>query len=318
MSLLSSLLAVPGPSVAVELSATQVSGARVERRRGQATLTAHAVEALPPGALVASLTAANVVDRVAVTAAFGRVMEQLGRPSRVALVVPDLVAKVSVIKFEQVPARAHDLEQLVRWQVRKTAPFPIEDAQVSYVAGHRAADGQDFLVSLARRDVVAEYEQLAATAGAHAGVVDLTTFNVINAALLVPAAATTSGDWLLVNVTSDYATLAVVRGSHVMLFRSRSADAEGSLADLVHQTTMYYEDRLHGAGFGRVVLAGASQAGDLDLVRRSLQERVTTTVEALDLRPVVALTDRIGGTGTLLGTLAPLVGMLLRGEEAAA
>ena len=90
---------------------------------------------------------------------------------------------MSLVRFEQVPKRAQDLDQLVRWQVRKSAPFAIEDAQVSYVPGVRASDGQEFIVSLARRDVVREYESLCAEAGAHAGLIDLATFNVINAVL---------------------------------------------------------------------------------------------------------------------------------------
>ena len=67
-------------------------------------------------------------------------LEQIGRPRRIGLVVPDLVAKVSLVRFEKVPPRAADLDQLVRWQVRKTAPFPIEEAQVSSCAGRLAPD----------------------------------------------------------------------------------------------------------------------------------------------------------------------------------
>ena len=159
------------------------------------------------------------------------------------------------MRFEQVPPRAQDLDQLVRWQVRKTAPFAIEDAQVSYVPGLRAEDGQEFVVSLARRDVVQEYEGLCAEAGAHAGLVDLATFNVINAVLA--GAAAPSADWLLVNIAPDYASIALLRGPHLIFFRNRAADTDGTLADLVHQTAMYYEDRLKGAGFARVILAGA-------------------------------------------------------------
>ena len=110
--------------------------------------------------------------------------------------MPDPVAKVSLVRFEQVPPRAQDLDQLIRWQVRKAAPFPIEEAQVSYVAGLRAADGQEFVVSLARRDVVQEYEALCAAPGAHAGLVDLSTFNVVNAVLAgVGRAGRRTGCW---------------------------------------------------------------------------------------------------------------------------
>ena len=234
--------------------------------------------------------------------------------------MPDLVAKVSILKFEQVPPRVNDLEQLVRWQVRKTAPFPIDEAQISYVAGQRAADGQEFLVSLARRDVIAEYEQLAAAAGrpcGHCRSGDVQRHQ--RSPRWSRSAREPPGTGCSSTSTSEYATLAVVRGPHIVLFRSRGADADSSLADLVHQTTMYYEDRLHGTGFARVILAGGPPGGrHRRRAARSLQERLSTTVEALDLRAVVALTNRISGTAATLDTLAPLVGVLVRGREAAA
>jgi Tfp pilus assembly PilM family ATPase len=333
MSVLASLRETSGPSVAVELASHRVSAASLEFRGGQPVIAAHAVEPLPAGLLVPSLTAENIRNRAAVTAALGRVFDRIGgRPRRIGLVIPDLVAKVSLVRFEKVPARAQDLDQLVRWQVRKTAPFPIEDAQVSYVRGVHAPAGQDFIVSLARRTVVEEYERLCADAGAHAGLVDLATFNVINAVLAAPAPpaadpSTGSGssraasrdDWLLVNVATDYASIAIMRGEHLIFFRNREAESDGTLADLVHQSAMYYEDRLKGGGFARVILAGGGhQAGDLDQVRRSLEERLTASVEMVDPRPAAALTDRISAAPALLDTLAPLVGLLLRRREAVA
>ena len=312
MSVLASLRDTSGPSVAVELASHRVSAASLEFHGGQPVIAAHAVEHLPAGLLVPSLTGENIRNRNAVLAALARVFERIGgRPRRIGLIIPDLVAKVSLVRFEKIPSRAQDLDQLVRWQVRKTAPFPIEEAQVSYVRGLHAPDGQDFIVSLARRTVVEEYERLCAEAGTHAGLVDLATFNVINAVLAAPARPT--ADWLLVNVATDSASIAIVRGEHLIFFRNREAEGDGTLADLVHQSAMYYEDRLKGGGFARVILAGGGhQAGDLDQVRRSLEERLTASVETVDPRPAAALTDRISAAPALLDTLAPLVGLLLR------
>src|SRR5439155_10176461 len=69
MSLLSSLRKAPPPAIAVEIAATHVSGAVLDRRGGRPVVAAHASEPLAPGALVASLTAANVHDRPAVAGA---------------------------------------------------------------------------------------------------------------------------------------------------------------------------------------------------------------------------------------------------------
>jgi Tfp pilus assembly PilM family ATPase len=312
MSLISSVHESPAPAVAVEIASNRVAAASLEWRGGRPVLAAHAAEPLPDGALVPALTSVNTHDRGAITAALGRVLEKVGRPRRVGLIVPDVVAKVSLVKFERVPARAQDLDQLIRWQVRKTAPFPIEEAQVSYVPGLRADDGQEFVVSLARRSVVEEYEGLCAEAGVHAGIVDISTFNVINAVLAggMPPTA----DWLLVNVAADYTSIALLRSASLIFFRNRTADADGTLVDLVHQTAMYYEDRLQGGGFTRVILAGSAGA-DVDRLRYSIEERVKSPVDLIDPTAAAALTDRIMAAPALLDTLAPLVGLLLRDRE---
>jgi Tfp pilus assembly PilM family ATPase len=303
------------PAAAVEIASHRVTAVGLETRGGRPSIAAHASEPLPEGAIVPSLTGDNVHDRPLVIAAVNRVLERVGRPRRIGLVIPDPVAKVSLVKFEQVPQRPADLDQLIRWQVRKSAPFAIEDAQVSYVAGGRSADGQEFVVSMARRAAIEEYESLCAPAGAFVGLVDISTFNVINAALAAGDAAAGS-DWLLVNVAPDWASLAILRGPDLIFFRSRSSDGEGTLADLVHQTAMYYEDRIQGGGFGRVMLTGATtglrEPGDVDELRRSLEERLGRTVETVDPRGAATLTDRITAAPALLDTLTPLVGLLLR------
>jgi Tfp pilus assembly PilM family ATPase len=181
MSIFASLRESAAPSVAVEIAAGRVAGATLEWRGGQAVVASHASEMLPDGALVASLTATNAHDRAAVVAALTRVLGQVGRPRRIGLIIPDIVAKVSIVRFEQVPS-GRDLDQLVRWQVRR-ARRSRSTRRRSAMPGLHAEDGHEFIVTLAKRGVIQEYEQLCADAGAHAGLVDLATLNVINAVL---------------------------------------------------------------------------------------------------------------------------------------
>jgi Tfp pilus assembly PilM family ATPase len=312
-----SLSAPNPPTVAVEIAAHAVTAVSVSTDAER--VVAHAIEPLPPGALVPSLTVANVVDRPAVAGALSRALDRIGGARRVGIVVPDAVARVSLVRFQEVPARYNDLEQLIRWQMRKAAPFPIEEAQVSFVRGIRTTEGQEFIVSLARRDVIAEYEALCAGAGAHAGLVDLSTFNVINTVL---AAGPSNDDWLLVNMASDWTSVAILRGPDLIFFRSRGADGDATLADLVHQTAMYHEDRLGGSRLSRVVLCGAStadprQAAEVEWLRRSLEERLGTTVQPVDPSRAAALPEGTAATPSLLDALAPLIGLLVR-EKAAA
>ncbi len=317
------LFQTPPPDVAIEIDHAHVGGARLMWRGGQAVIAAHAHEALPAGTVVPALAAANLADVPAVSRAIERVLGELGKPSRVALVVPDSVAKVSLLRLDKIPAKAADLEEIVRWQVRKTAPFPIEQAVLSVSPGGAGSDGsRELVVSLARADVIQQYEQACLMAGAQAGLVDIATFSVINAILASPGAAaighlspedTPRGDWLLVHITDTYLTLAVMRDQSLLFFRHRGEEAEGTLADLIHQTAMYYEDRLHGGGFGRVLIAGGARLpGGAESVRRGLEERLGIGVESVDPRQAAALVDRIDAAPELLDLLAPLVGMLLR------
>jgi len=313
------LFTTPPPDVAVEIDRNHVAAARLAMRGSEAVITAHASEALAPGAVVPGLLALNMPDVPAVAGAIRHALSQLGgsKPTRVALVLPDTVAKVSLLRLEKVPPKAADLQEIVRWQVRKTAPFPMENAVLSIVPGALSPDGaSEFVVTIARSDVIHQYEQACVMAGVDAGLVDLSTFSVINS--ILGSRSAPAGDWLLVHVTDTYLTLAVIRDQALLFFRNRSEEGEGTLADLIHQTAMYYEDRLHGSGFARVVIAGAARLpSGAESVRRDLEQRLRMSVEAVDPRTAAALQDRIGASPELLDVLAPLVGMLLRERKAA-
>jgi type IV pilus assembly protein PilM len=314
MSRLPAFLVSAPPSVGVEIASDRVTAVSLGRQAGGWIVDAHGTERLAAGVVTPALNAVNVHDRRALSAALRSAFDKAGvRPRRIALVIPDSAAKISLLRFEKVPGQA-DLDQLIRWQVRKAAPFKPEDAQISWVpAAAIPGGGREYLVTLARRDIIDSYMQACAEAGADAGVVDLASLNLINAAL-ASGGGTTAGDWLIVHVAPDYATLTIVRDGELILFRSRQLEAEGVLADAVHQTAMYYEDRLGGETFARVVLSGVSARGaDVgERVRRALEDRMGVRVESLDFRGTAALRDRIGAAPELLDTLAPSVGVILR------
>jgi hypothetical protein len=116
--------------------------------------------------------------------------------------------------------------------------------------------------------------------------VDISTFSIINGVLAGSAAPT--GDWLLVHATPSYTTLAVLRGGDLIFFRNREEESEGTLGDVVHQTAMYYEDRLKGGGFTRVMLAGSAARGG-EAVRHSLEQRLNVRIDSVAQPDAAAL-----------------------------
>jgi len=164
---------------------------------------------------------------------------------------------------------------------------------------------------MARRDVIKGYEDACKAAGVYAGLVDISTFSVVNLALSTSRAP--QGDWLMVHMRPEYMSIAIVRGGDLIFFRNRPEGDEESLTDVVHQTVMYYQDRLSGQGFARVLLGGTSRAaGAADELRRSLEERFATPVEAIDPTAAAALSDRISASPDVIDVLSPLTGVLLR------
>ena len=315
MSRLPAFLVSAPPSVGVEIASDRVTAVSLARQGGSWIVGAHGTERLAPGVVTPALNAVNVHDVAAVSAALRSAFEKLGsRPRRVALVIPDTATKVSLLRFEKIPALS-DLHQLIHWQMRKAAPFKPEEGHISWVpAAPIAGGGREYLVTLARRDIIESYMRVCAEAGAAAGVVDLASLNLINAALASDDNGASSGDWLIVHVAANYATLAIVRNKDLIFFRTRQLEAEGDLADLVHQTAMYHEDRLGGAKFARVVVSGASTRGAEigERLRRGLEERMGAPVQPLDFRGAAAIRDRINAGPELLDALAPAVGVVLR------
>ena len=279
---LTSLFRTPPPHVALDIGPRRIAAVALAGGPGApAQLTAAAVEPLPEGAVVPSLTSPNVVRPADVAAALARVWDRLGqKPRRLALVVPDAVGKVSLVRFQQTPSRAADLDELIKFQLKKTSPFRVEDSQVSYIPGAKTDEGQEFVVVQARRDIVAEYEQACASTGAVAGAVELATFGVAHCARA--AAGDIPGDWLLIHATADGTSLAIFRGDDLVFYRHRGADGDGHLVEMAHQTAMYYQDRLGGRGFARVMVAGTPAAALHAEGWREIQTRLGVTAEVVD------------------------------------
>jgi len=310
----------PTPA-SVEVTARSVNAVSLVVNGANPTVTGHSTEPLALGVVTPALNAVNVNDPAALATAVKAAVDRLTpRPRRVALVLPDTVVKVSLVRFDKVPPKLQDLDQLVRWQMRKAVPFRIEDAQLSWAeSAQTPGGGREYLVVLARRDIVESYEHACDTAGVHAGIVDIVSLNLINAVVAV-APAPIPGDWLLMHTGEDYSTLAVVRGGHVIFFRTRPSDATSAddIGDLVHQTSMYHEDRLGGGSFSRVIVSGFGTGPNdgAERVKRQIEERLGVTVEALDVTGGLTLRDGIVTSPALLDALAPAAGILLRDRTA--
>jgi type IV pilus assembly protein PilM len=311
-------LAPAPPSIAIEVASNRVTVAELSIDGRGPVVGAYSSQPIPADAVVPALGGVNIPDAGAVARILKYAFEdaELRVPRRVALLVPDSIARVSLLNFEQLPARPSDLDQLVKWQLRKATPFPIEEARVVHMLAHTSDEGASVVATVARHDVISQYEAVTALLGIQAGIVDLSGFNVMNA--VMAAGQTPNGDSLLVCLAHEGTTLAILRGQSLMFYRHRASVDEEPLSALVHQTAMYHEDRLGGSQFSRVWLCGAALAeGGADRARRELGDLRGVGAEPVDIRPAAALRDRIAARADVLDALAAPIGMLLREWKAA-
>ncbi len=86
------------------------------------------------GTLVASPVEDNILRPEAIAAAMERVAPVNGSKKRLpaAVILPDYTARVTVLDFDSFPSAPDEQLSLVRFRVKKTVPFDIDSAAVSY------------------------------------------------------------------------------------------------------------------------------------------------------------------------------------------
>lgn len=196
--------ATPHPPIALEISPDRVAGARFHRA---GSVSAFSEEPLPAGALVPSAIETNLVNQSALKSAVASVCNRLGvtdKDAYAALLLPDPVIRVFVQHFEDFPRTSQEAMPMLRWRLKKSVPFEVDETLLSYMRQAPRADGVDVVTAIARLRIIREYQALLEPLGLHPGVVLSSTLSAI--ALLDDRRPT-----LLARVSGTSLTTAIVR-----------------------------------------------------------------------------------------------------------
>lgn len=273
--------ALPHPDLVCQITPERVAAARWGLHR----LEAFAEEPLPRGALHPSPSQANVVDSAPIVLALGKVVERVrGRRHEAALLLSDSIVRIFLLGFDTFPRKASEAAPLLRWRLRKSVPFPVEETVLSWSEQRSVEGNLEVVAAVARQSVIGEYEQLLREAGLEPGVVLGETLAALplveeGTAVLLARLGGTS----LTTVVVDVGGLALYRCTEL------SAPPEPqTLLDEIVPAVSYFQDRAH-RNIELVRLAGMESYGN-ELLRRVGQE--------LDC-PVRALGDEGSGMGRL-------------------
>lgn len=282
----------PPPEFAFEIAPSSV--ALVRPASGAQPL----IEELPAGAISPSPVHDNVADPEALSRAIKSLLGKIGssrRQRRAILILPDHSARVSVLDFDRFPEKPEDQLPLLHFRLKKTLPYDLDSAAISYFTQPMTATGKRDVVAVATPlEVVARYEAPFRAANIHAGIVTISCLATLD---LVPPGgvsivAKLSGGILTV-MALDHGILRLVRSLELTAITldeiaadlyptfAYSEDSFGSrpetlllcgFGDLAHEASARFEEELsakvHSLPYRSPGLAGYLQSS-LGAHRRS-------------------------------------------------
>ena len=231
--------ATPHPPLAMEITPDRVAGARWTRTGG---LDSFAVEVLPPARLCLRRGSQyRQWLRLLGLLLPGYVRVCAPKTKSVALILPDPVIRVFVQHFDDFPRSTEEAEPMLRWKLKKSVPFEVDETLISYMRQAPREAGVDVVTALARLRIIREYESLVETAGLHPGV-------VLSSSLAAIALLDDHRPTLLARVSGTSLTTAIVREGVLCGYRCTELPARGTaltphmLLEDIYPVAAYYQD----------------------------------------------------------------------------
>ncbi len=287
------------PTLACEIAPDRVIAARVSDS-GQ-VLELCSTSELGPGCVVPDLTESNLRQRSAVVNALREALGSVGGRSRdVVAILPDAAVRVVLLDFETLPSKREEAEGVVRFRLRKSLPFDVDKAKVSYQA-QTSPGGMRVVAAVALNSVVEEYEAAFVEAGFNPGV-------VLPSMLAALGGAPAENATLVVKVDVRTTSIAILDNRQLLLFRTlentRGVAISGEqLAEDVYPSVVFFQDT-YSTNIGQIFVAGVS-----DMAGASPALHAQTGAEVREL--VKASQLGLGGGSIPKWRMAGVVGALL-------
>jgi len=288
MSSLSKMFALfqdPPPEFVFEIAADGIAMSRTRPPAAVQHIT------LPPGVIAPSPVKENVLDPLAFEAAVRQLVPAGGKRGRrnAALILPDNSVRVAVLDFDALPDKEEERRALIGFRLRKSIPFDIDEAALSWFP---QAGGKKVVVALAPAAAIAHYETAFRLAGLHPGLITVSSLAMLD---LLPA----KGSLMVARLGPGVLTVVGISDGVVIIVRSLelpelTSNPLDQIAEDIHPTLAYLEDQ-DGIRPEKLFLAGFGPESSHAATRLSVE---------LDL-PVDPLHEPYPGLSGYLASLAP-------------
>jgi type IV pilus assembly protein PilM len=245
------------PKLACEISADRVLVGRASDNGGH-RLEGCASTELAPGSVVPDLIETNLRQPDAVYEAVRDTLGSVGGRSRdVIAVLPDASVRVMLLDFETLPAKRDEAEGVVRFRLKKSLPFDVDKARVSYHV-QPSSTGVRVIAAVALANVIEDYEAAFRQAGYEPGV-------VMPSMLAALGAADAPKPSLVIKVDARTTSIAILDREQLLLFRTlentRGVTITGEqLAEEVYPSVVFFQDT-YQMNIGQIFVAGLPESG---------------------------------------------------------
>ncbi len=261
------------PKLACEIAADRVMAGRLAAKGGH--MEACDVRELAAGRVVPDMMETNMTPRDAVRAGIEAARGGVtARAHDVIAIVPDAAVRGVLVEFDSLPSDSEEAISVVRFRLKKSLPFDVEKAKVSYHA-QKVANGVRVVAAVALASVVEDYETAFNQAGFTPGV-------VLPSMLAALGAAQGVRPTLIVKVDSRTTSIAILSDGQLQLFRTlenmRGINITGEqLAEEVYPSVVFFQDTYH-LNIEHIYVAGVPESGSL---AAALQVQTGAEVEEL-------------------------------------
>ncbi len=224
---MSSTSNAPKPKLACEIAADRVLAGRYSDNGSG--LEASAARELAPGSVLPDLVENNLRQRDAVRAGIAEALGSVaGRSKDVIAIVPDAAVRVMLVEFDTLPTDYEEALGVVRFRLKKSLPFDVEKAKVSYDAGFNPG-------------------------------------MVLPSTLAAIGAADAKKPTLVIKVDAHTTSIAILNEDQLQLFRTlentRGVTITGEqLAEEVYPSVVFFQDTYH-LNIERIYIAGLAESG---------------------------------------------------------
>jgi type IV pilus assembly protein PilM len=268
------------PYWAVEFTPRHIIAAGVDSSRKR--ISGSTAVALPGETIVGSLLERNLANSDTAMEITRNALREVGAKGfEVSVVIPDDSSRIAFITAENLSGNAQERETFVRWKLKKSVPFDVDAAQISYqvLGPHTGPEGKglDLIVALSPKSIVQEYEELLERLGLHAGFVVPSTLATMN---LLPGAAAEE-DVLLVKYGPDSITTTIFQNRRPRFYRRVGRI---SIYDAVYPTMMYYQDKLAGTTLSNAVVCGYEKDPISEI--SELQDKLGVSVRRMEPKTI--------------------------------